>query len=230
MPEPAAWHTTLRQILPRLPSILRQMRPTYRLDGVAALDAEFFRRQGIEGVIWDVDGTLMAHHATRVHEQVVPAFEALLNDGDFRHAILSNCGEERYQELGELFPTIPVLRVYAATDDRPEDADRRVVHRVLLEGNDSLGVEAAQRLVESGATPIRKPSATLVDLAVQTLGCTREKVVIVGDQYTTDIATANLVGVMSMKVPTLAPESFPRAVRVSQILENAVYRIMYGRA
>ena len=83
--------------------------------------------------------------------------------------------------------------------------------------------------VESGATPIRKPSATLVDLAVQTLGCAREKAVMIGDQYTTDIATANLGGIMSIKVPTLAPESFPRAVRASQILENVVYRVLYRR-
>ena len=50
----------------------------------------------------------------------------------------------------------------------------------------------------------------------------------VGDQYFTDIASANLAGVRSVKVPTLHRASFPAPVRWSQRLEAVLYRLKYG--
>jgi predicted HAD superfamily phosphohydrolase YqeG len=52
----------------------------------------------------------------------------------------------------------------------------------------------------------------------------------VGDQYFTDVAGANLAGVRSIKLPTLAKETFRIPVRISHALERAVYAILYGRA
>jgi predicted HAD superfamily phosphohydrolase YqeG len=50
----------------------------------------------------------------------------------------------------------------------------------------------------------------------------------IGDQYFTDIVSANLAGVRSIKVPTLDPPSFPTAVRLSQKFETAWVALLRG--
>jgi len=55
-----------------------------------------------------------------------------------------------------------------------------------------------------------------------------EAALMVGDQYFTDIASANLAGVRSAKVPTLHRASFPAPVRWSQRLEAVLYRLKHG--
>jgi predicted HAD superfamily phosphohydrolase YqeG len=46
----------------------------------------------------------------------------------------------------------------------------------------------------------------------------------VGDQYWTDIAGANLGGVRSIRVPPVEPGTFPRTLRVLQSIERSVQR------
>jgi predicted HAD superfamily phosphohydrolase YqeG len=52
----------------------------------------------------------------------------------------------------------------------------------------------------------------------------------IGDQYLTDVAGANLGGVRSIKLPTLARETFRPSVRFSQSLERGLYTVLYGGA
>ncbi len=211
------WLLTVRQALPRVIRLSRHMRPTLDLPGVHALELELLRSLGIEGVIWDVDGTLMPRHGREVAAQLRPAFERLVSAPGLRHAILSNADERRYRELGTIFPDIPIVRGYATAHG--------VVGKVLLGGTDSW-VSGGGPV---GATPtshaLRKPSAELIDVAVAALGVqSRDAVLMVGDQYLTDIAGANLGGIRSLKVPTYAPGSFPMSVRALQALERAWYR------
>jgi hypothetical protein len=44
------------------------------------------------------------------------------------------------------------------------------------------------------------------------------------------VAGANLGGVRSIKVPTLARETFRPAVRLSQVLERGLYALLHGGA
>ena len=213
--------STLVQVLPRLPSVIRSMRPTWHLPALSALDPGFLERHHIRGLIWDVDGTLTGDRRAELLPDVATPFRALLGLPQLRHVMLSNAGEERFRQLGGMFPAVPLVRAYALGAE--------VLYRRRLGADDSwTPVELEQRLAE-GARAIRKPSAALVDYAVRELGCPRDDAVMIGDQYITDVAGANLAQVRSIKVPTLAKESFRVSVRVSHAIEVLIYRVLYGR-
>ncbi len=104
--------------------------------------------------------------------------------------------------------------------------------RVLKAGEEALEGPGRDRLTtqRGDVRPLRKPSAALVREALRVMGLERapEAVLMVGDQYFTDTASANLAGVSSAKVPTLRPGSFPLAVRFGQRVERLVYRMLHG--
>lgn len=212
---------TFFQVAPRLLAVIRRMRPTWHVASLGTVDAAFLRGHGIRGLIWDVDGTLTGDRAPQLAEQSAAPFGALLAMDGLRHIILSNSGEERYRELGELFPTVPILRAYTL--------GATVLYRRLVGAQDSWTVAELEQQLAAGARVIRKPNAVLVEFAVKELGCAKDAVVMIGDQYLTDIAGANLAGVRSIKLPTLARETFRPAVRFSQRLEGALYGLLYGR-
>jgi predicted HAD superfamily phosphohydrolase YqeG len=210
---------TFLQVAPRLLTVMRRMRPTWHLPSLDAVDAAFVARHGVRGIIWDVDGTLTGDRQALLEPQAEPAFRALLALPGLGHVVLSNAGEERYRQLGEMFPDVPILRGYTLGRER--------LYRRLFRGADTwTAAELAERLA-AGARVIRKPSAELVDYAVRELGCPREAVVMIGDQFLTDVAGANLAGVRSVKLPTLAPRTFRPAVRLSQRVEALVYALFY---
>ena len=63
---------------------------------------------------------------------------------------------------------------------------------------------------------------------MRVIGCPdRSGVVMVGDQYFTDIAGANLAGIRSIKVDTFDPPSFPFVLRSFQRIESLLYRLFY---
>ncbi|WP_419938615.1 HAD hydrolase-like protein [Candidatus Palauibacter sp.] len=224
----ATWMQTARRLLPRFARLSREIRPTLHLDSVNDLSAGRLRDLGVEAVLWDVDGTLMAHHARRVDPALADAFEDLLRAPGLRHAIVSNCQEARFAELGEIFPAIPVILGYetgagAAFRVRRGPAESWRCPGAAAASSD--GVEAPGDL-----RPIRKPSGRLVRAALDELDLADrpQAALMVGDQYFTDIASANLAGVRSVKVPTLHRASFPAPVRSSQRLEAVLYRLKYG--
>jgi len=197
------------------------MRPTWRFPDISAVTAERLAELGILAAIWDVDGTLMAYHAEEIDPRFQEQIRALFRDPRVRHAILSNCGEERFLTLGRVFPEIPVMRGYRRRDGG-------TVFRVLHGGVDSLA-DAATLLAE-GARPIRKPDGELVRRAMEALGVEDpSRVVMIGDQYMTDVASANLAGARSIKVDTFRRDTFPLPVKLSQSLERLLYAIFHGR-
>jgi predicted HAD superfamily phosphohydrolase YqeG len=194
------------------------MRPSLELPDVGFIDPVFLKSLGIEAVIWDVDGTLMPRHDGEVAVPFREAFRGVLDAPGVRHLILSNADEARFKELGSIFPEIPVVRAYATP--------RGVVGRTLLNGEDSW---EAQKIRLADARALRKPSVALIDVALEQLGHpSRNGVLMVGDQYLTDIAGANLAGIRSLKVSTHAPASFPVVVRLLQFLERVCYRVFHG--
>lgn len=214
------WIDTARRVVPAFFTLSRHTAPTWTRESVADLDPSALAAEGVRALIWDVDGTLMSHHAREVDPAVRPQFEALLRDSRFRHAIVSNCRLPRFRELGEMFPEVPVILGFS-TPDGP-------AYRVLEGGRESRSGPGRLHLPEPGAEggsdgvrPIRKPSAELVEEALRRLDLTdaREGAVMVGDQHFTDIASANLAGIRSVKIKTLDRPSFPLAVRLSQRFE-----------
>lgn len=210
------WLLTVQQTLLSVPKLWLKSTPTFHLDSVAAIDDVFVRDHRIAGMIWDVDGTLMERHGSALSPAVRATFERLtaMPGLGLRHVILSNCGEDRFRELGRIFPHIPVLKAYRT-------ADGWLFRRLLGSQDDWSEADASYRV---GARPIRKPSLELTEFAIRELACEPERVVMVGDQYFTDVVGANLAGIRSIKVPTLNRESFPLMVRWLQRLEEGAYR------
>lgn len=226
MAAPSDWITTTRQALPRFFELVSKIRPDFHLDDVRAIDSGFIEEHGIEALLWDVDGTLMSHHDMGV----APDFQATLKEVDkrtgIRQAILSNCGETRFAELGRIFPEVPVLKAYTAPDGK-------IILRTLLGGIERWvsgkgGEDIEIAGLREQLRPLKKPSGDLIELTLGWLGSPqRDRTFMVGDQYFTDIAGANLAGIRSIKVPTFQPESFPLAVRSFQMLERLIYRLMH---
>jgi len=212
--------TTFVQVLPRLASVVRHMRPTWHLPALASVTPEFLRAQGLTGLIWDVDGTLTGDRQPALAADAAAPFHALASAPGLRHVVLSNAGESRYRQLGAMFPGMPILRAYAR--------GAQVRTRRLMGTDDSWTANELESRLAEGFVVVRKPHAALVAYAVRELERPPAEVVMIGDQYMTDIAGANLGGVRSIKLPTLAPTSFRPAVRLSQRLEAAVYAIVYG--
>ena len=216
----ASAFATFVQVAPRLASLVGQMRPTWRVRSLAEVTPSFLRANGVRGLIWDVDGTLCGDGRRElIHESAGP-FEALLADEGLRHAILSNASEERFLQLGEMFPTLPILRGYALRGE--------LLFRKIARGTDCWTREELAARLAAGAHAVRKPNAELIELALRELACAKDEAVMIGDQYLTDVAGANLAGVRSIKLPTLAPETFRRTVRLGQIAENVVYALAHG--
>ncbi len=210
------WLLTARQAIPRLFTLIGQLRPTMHLPSVSAIDDAFLETHGIRAIIWDVDGTLLVPGALDVAPDLREPVRRLLGAPGLRHAILSNCGELRYGVLGRLFPDVPIVTAYRAAAGP--------LYRVLYEGHERwdppppLAIDRSRRL-----RPIRKPNAEVVRFIVTYLACAPANVVMVGDQYFTDIAGANLAGIRSIKVPTLGRAHFPLAVRWLQRIERALF-------
>ena len=214
--------STFVQVAPHLLRVVRHMRPTWHLPSLAAVTPAFLTEQGIRGVIWDVDGTLTGDRRPALVPESDAPFRALKAAAGLGHVVLSNAGEERYRQLGTMFPGMPILRAYSLGGN--------VLTRRLQGTTDSWTETELHRQLASGARVIRKPSAELVAYALRELGCTKDEAVMIGDQYLTDVAGANLGGVRSIKVPTLAGETFRPAVRFSQVLERGLYAMLYGGA
>lgn len=218
----ASAFTTFVQVAPRLVSLVGRMRPTWHAASLAEVTPACLRARGVRGMIWDIDGTLTGDRQREVRPEAADAFAALREDPGLRHVILSNASEPRYRELGELFPGLPILRAYALRGE--------LLFRRVLGTTDSWTAEDLAARFAAGAHVVRKPSAELVAYAVRELGCAADEVVMIGDQYLTDVAGANLGGVRSIKLPTLAPETFRRTVRLGQVVEGLLYLVAHGGA
>jgi hypothetical protein len=147
-----------------------------------------------------------------------PHIRALFRNGPARHAILSNCDEVRFDELGRMFPEVPLLRGYSAP--------RESTFRYRLHEIDTHSAEDIEHLLATGGRQIRKPNGELIEYGMEVLAETDpQAVLMVGDQYLTDIASANLAGVRSAKVKTFRRDTFPRSIRTSQLIETLIYRL-----
>lgn len=209
---------TVIQSAPRIRSLIANMRPTWHLDSLSSLTPDFVRRHAITGLIWDIDGTLTPNRGL-LAEQVSAAFGALRAMPELGHVVLSNADEQRFCELASLFPSIPILRGYREDE---------VTYFRCLRGIDEAWT-GGRRALGPGAIALRKPNVELVHEAVRVLGGTASGTVMVGDQYLTDIAGANMGGIRSIKLPTFARATFPFPVRTAQRLEAVLHRLLHGR-
>ena len=208
------WVRTVLHAAGQLPQLLTALEPMEALPGVEAMTPDFLRANRIVGIIWDLDGTLTAHGASEIHPRVKANVTHLLQIEELQNVVLSNARSPRLRTLSASLPGIPFVKGY--------QADRNLTFRIFQDGEESWtsGVEC-----ETAA--VRKPDSRLVEFAVRQTGVTsRDRIAFVGDQHFTDIAPANLAGLLSVKVPTLEPASFPLPVRALQLAERAVSAVV----
>lgn len=212
---------TLQQSLPRMLTVMRYMRPTWHLDSIAELTPQFADTHGIRGMAWDIDGTLTAYHAPALLTEIASAFRALTAHTSLAHVVVSNSPDARFEQLGRLLPDIPVLRVYQVGDE--------LLPRRLWRGQDSMTTAEREAITARGGHALRKPDAALMRFALETLQLPAESVVMIGDQYMTDIAGAGMAGLRSIKVRTLGVSTFPLTIRGAQALERLLYYVPMSR-
>lgn len=201
------WLDTTTRVLRDLPNLRGHLRPTFHLPDVRMIDRAFLARHEVRGVVWDVDGTLMSYHAHAIAPEFLEHMQTLFRDDGARHAAVSNCDETRFDELTRILPEVALIRVY----DTPDGPVTRCVRR---------GVDSLAPAGPPAAPAIRKPSAALIHAAAEVLGdIATEQLLVVGDQYCTDIASANLAQARSVKVATYRRETFPLILQVAQRLE-----------
>mgnify|MGYP001580705089 FL=1 len=86
--------------------------PDYRVKSFSDLPPEELSSRGIEAVVFDVDQTLCAHHASSLHPSIKEALEAYV--GVFsasRIGIMSNIeSNQRRKELERMFPDFYITR------------------------------------------------------------------------------------------------------------------------
>jgi hypothetical protein len=155
---------------------------------------------------------LTPRHADRLDARAQRALDVLLARADLRHAVLSNCGESRFVQLGAMLPGIPIVKGY-----RGEDGE---IFRVRM-GDEDRWTRPARGLLRS----IRKPDPCLVGFPLEYLGVPASAAAVVGDQHLTDVAAANLAGVRSVKVPTLGAEALPPVARLLQTVDAWSYQV-----
>jgi hypothetical protein len=123
-----------------------------------------------------------------------------------------------------IFPEVPVLKVYRTIDG--------LLGRRLFRGVETWFPElggATDATVDPGTAalvPIRKPNADVIRFAVDQLGLEPGAALMVGDQYWTDVAGANLGGIRSARVPVVGRSTFPAPIRLFQQLDRWMRRIL----
>jgi len=213
VPSRRDWWQTVRQTLPHAARVVRHLRPTFRLSSLAELTPEFIRRNGIRALLWDVDGTLTHYHGRDLAPEAGGPASRLFDLPDLRHAVVSNCDDIRFAELGRMLPGMPVLKLYESGD--------QIYGRRLEGGIETWRPEPAD---PAHLSAIRKPNPDLIRFAVAELGVELTGVAMVGDQNWTDIAGANMAGIRSIRVPTAGPSTFPWPLRIMQRIEGWMQR------
>lgn len=207
------WLNTGVRVIRQLSTLANHVRPTLHARDVREIDPDELCRQGIRGVLWDVDGTLMGYHAHEIAPDLRAHVHALFADDRLRHAIVSNCDDARLEELARIFPEATVVRLH--------QTEPGLVTRSIANGVERYEPPLSAPL-PPGATAVQKPSAALVEAAAAALGdVPLAQIVVVGDQYFTDVASASLAGARSIKVTTYQRRSFPVGIQLGQGLERA---------
>ena len=95
------------------------IRPDQTVDSVADIDARSLYERGVRAIGFDVDQTLCPYYGHSIHARLLTAVEAMRVLFEDRVCIISNCGDERRQELIDRFPLYVVPTRKKKPDSSP---------------------------------------------------------------------------------------------------------------
>lgn len=93
--------------------MIMKFKPDYEFDSTYNIDFDAFYEEGIRGIIFDIDNTLVAHDAPCTDESDALIFK--LKDKGFKIFIISNNNEERVKNFN---PNVNVDYIYKG--DKPK--------------------------------------------------------------------------------------------------------------
>ncbi len=237
-------HTFL-QFLKRFPTNIRPKNLVAQktISSLAALSIDNLALNGIKGIIWDVDGTLVGYHGKSLDETAREKLEQSIAAG-LQNVILSNSGEERFNELGRIFAGYDV-KVACGYQRKKNAIGPLYVTRVIYHGEDTCFYEDIGRRKQLVSfdplnyKKLKKPNPDLIDIAVREMSndystshqmpaIPSYQIAMVGDKAFTDISGGNQAGCFTVQIkPPMQPKKDPILARVGRALEYgilAVYR------
>lgn len=95
------------------------IRPDQTVDSIADIDARSLYERGIRAIGFDVDQTLCPYYGRSIDARLLMVVEAMRVLFEDRVCIISNCGDERRQELIDRFPLYVVPTRKKKPDSSP---------------------------------------------------------------------------------------------------------------
>lgn len=91
--------------------MIKKLYPTTYIKSIYEMDIEQLKQEGIKGIIFDIDNTLVPYDEIEPNEQIITFFEMLVSKG-FKITLVSNNTEDRVIKFNEK------LRVFALHESR----------------------------------------------------------------------------------------------------------------
>lgn len=178
--------------------MLDNLKPTHivrRVEGITPESLWENSLDNVQGIAFDVDGTLMSHHETFVKPAVYETLKQLYISGQ-RLIIISNAYGDRVNELHDMFGSNSLNMVDIIT---PE---------LITPPGESI-------------TAYRKPNPAMLQYASQLV---KGNVLMVGDQMVKDVLSANRAHMPSVLMPRRGSGDDPRVKYLQRPLETLARR------
>ena len=222
--------------------------PDALYENIYEIDISDLKGRGISGLIFDIDNTIAKPSEKQPSDRLMKWLSNLQRDG-FSLCILSNAGDKRVKKFSEglnIHAELSVndaLNVNAALSANAELSvqDALNVNAALsandeLSVHDALNVNAAVNVQDAlsvqealnvhAVYQARKPSRKGFQKAMETMGLSRDRVCMIGDQLFTDIYGAKRLGIYSIYTkPLVLWEVF--TVMLKRIPEFIVLQLYY---
>ena len=140
--------------------MIKRLYPTKYISSIFDLSIETLKQEGIKGIIFDIDNTLVPYDVAEPTAEIIQFFDAI----------------QKAQ--------ISITLVSNNTEDR------------VLKFNEKLKVLALHKA--------QKPLTKSFRKALEMMHCTKEEVIIVGDQIFTDVYGGNCVGIQTYLVSPIS--------------------------
>lgn len=80
--------------------MINKLFPTEYIQSIYKIDVDNLKQQGIKGIIFDIDNTLVPYDVVEPNEEIIQLFESIRNAG-IKITLMSNNTEERVKKFNE---------------------------------------------------------------------------------------------------------------------------------
>lgn len=186
--------------------------PSMYLNNIKRLESELLRKNGINTIIWDVEGTIIGYRGKIGDKQL----EFLSKFEGFNNYILTNAPEDMCSELSKALPQIPIITGYYHLLKKEMIIRKRINYKetyFLLKDNKKYIIN--KPINKLNITRIRKPSIGLMKMFLIMEGINPKNCAMIGDNAFTDIFPANYFEMLTIQIkPPTNAKSFPLILKL----------------